>query len=97
MRILAAALLLLGFVWLSTQQIGLYLVGMRPGLRMLLSQMDSKPKTAYTSAEVEQLGRDAVTAQSASSPVFVLPGGVMLVGGVLGLWAGRRRRIDSAS
>ena len=96
MRALAAALLLLGFGWLSAQQIGLYLAGPRPGLRVLLSQLDSKPKTAYTSAEVEQLARDAVTAQFGSSPAFVLPGCVMLVGGVLGLSAGRRRRIESA-
>lgn len=96
MRTVAAALLLLGFIWLSAQQIGVHLAGQRPGLRVLLSQLDAKKKTAYTSAEVEQLGRDAVTAQFASSPTFVLPGCVMLVGGVLGLWTGRQRRIGSA-
>lgn len=84
MRTAALALLLVGFGWLCVQQMGLNLVGPRPGLRALLSQLDSKPKATYTRAEVEQLAREAVTAQFTSIPLFVLPGCVMFGGGVLG-------------
>lgn len=73
-------------------QVGVQLSGTRPGLRVLVSQLDASPKATQTRAEVEQLGRAAVTAQFEGTPLFVLPASMMLLGGGgLALWAVRRR------
>jgi len=93
----AAALLLVGFSWLCSQQIGLLLVGQRPGLRVLLYQLDSQHKETYTKAEVEQLGREAIAAQFAVTPLFAIPGAAMLCGGLLAVWSRRSRNSENSA
>jgi hypothetical protein len=96
-RKIAAILLLAGFGWLCWQQVGVLLVGARPGLRVLLAQLDGQPSATYTKADVEQLGREAVLAQAESTPFFSIPGTVMLFGGLLGAWFVRPRFRESAA
>ncbi|MBX9902641.1 MAG: hypothetical protein K2Y28_17825 [Burkholderiaceae bacterium] len=93
----AVVLLLLGFGWLCQQQIGLFLLGERPGLRVLLSQLDAPHKATYTKAEVEQIGREAVAAQYAVLPIFTIPGIVIVLGGLLAAWPRRPRSNDDAA
>jgi hypothetical protein len=97
LRKTAVALLLVGFGWLCWQQVGLLLVGSRPGLRVLLEQLDAQPNATYTKAEVERLGREAVSAQSTVTPLFAIPGSFMLLGGLLAGWSARPRNGDNAA
>jgi hypothetical protein len=95
MRRLGLVLLLAGFGWLLAYQAGVLLRGARPALRGTLVKLDQQPNKSYSKQEVEQLLSEAGAAQYDATPVFALPGALMLIGGLLG--ATRPRRISSNS
>lgn len=98
MRTSGIALLLVAFGWLCVQQVGLHLVGGRPGgLRVLLSQLDAKPSGIYSREEAERIGRAAVKAQADINPNFVVPGIFMLSGGLMIGWSTRSRNGKNAT
>ena len=76
-------LLLVGFGWLVTYQVGVELRGSRPALQGTLVQLDQQPSKSYSKQEVAQLLREAGVAQYESTPVFLLPAALMLIGGLM--------------
>ncbi|MES2300313.1 MAG: hypothetical protein V4582_24980 [Pseudomonadota bacterium] len=92
MKKIGVALLLAGFGWLCFMQLGTALAGGRPGLRVLFKQIDALHVQAIERSAVERIGHEAVMAQAAAVPLFLAPGMLMLVGGLLLLLPVRTRR-----
>ena len=64
-------------------QLSAVLVGERPGLRVLLTQLDAQHDRSLAKEIAEQIGREAVSAQCESVPIYGLPATLMLLGGLL--------------
>jgi hypothetical protein len=80
-------MLFIGFIWLLTLQASVLLSGTRPALRTTLTKIDSQLNMSYSKKEVEDLLNEAAGAQYEATPVFLLPGTLMLAGGILGALA----------
>jgi hypothetical protein len=78
-------LLILGFVWLIGLQASVLLgAGIRPVLAAQYKEIDSTPVRLYSRIEVEEKIRaTARSAFDAGTPMFILPGALMLLGGIL--------------
>ncbi|MDZ7813299.1 MAG: hypothetical protein U5L74_09340, partial [Ideonella sp.] len=85
MRKIGVALLVVGFIWLGALQI---LVVVRAGIRPVLAgqyhQLDAEPARQYSASEVEaKIHATASDAYDAATRWFLLPGLLMLAGGLM--------------
>ncbi len=84
MRKVGVILLLVGFLWLLVLQ-GVVLVrgGVRPIIRVAISELESKPGKLYSAEDVVAYVGRAATSAFDAQPLFVAPASLMLVGGLL--------------
>ena len=83
MKKIGVILFLAGFGWLCWMQLSAVLVGERPGLRVLLTKHDALHDQTLAKEVAERIGREAVSAQCESVPMYGLPATLMLLGGLL--------------
>ena len=95
MRKIGVTLLIAGFVWILLMQ-GVVLVrgGVRPIIGSAMGELESKPGKLYSADEVQSFVGKAANSASDAHPLFVLPGSLMLVGGLLAA-VNRKRRFSN--
>lgn len=91
MRMIGVSLLLAGFLWLLVIQ-GVVLVrgGTRPIIGTAIAELKSKPGKVYSAEEVLAFVGRAANSAFEAQPIFVMPGTLMLVGGLLAARSGKR-------
>lgn len=95
MRKIGVTLLIAGFVWLLLMQ-GVVLArgGLRPIVGSAMGELESKPGKLYSAEEVQSFVVKAANSAFDAQPLFVLPGSLMLVGGLLAA-VNRKRRVSN--
>ena len=98
MKKLGFLLLLVGFVWLSLQQLNIV---MRADLRLVgqaqFAKLSSDPNHHYTEQDVRDHIRETALAVNAHFPFVLAPGLLMLAGGLLLGFARRRPHAHNAA
>lgn len=95
MRKLGYTLLFVGFAWISFQQLnGLLRVRLRSVA--LYATVSPNPSKTYTRDDVRQHVRDTTLATYDLFPVVILPGVIMLLGGLILARSSSGRKRDGA-